>query len=194
MSRRAVLAACVIAVAASCGYRFPGAGPHLPPEARTISIEPFVNRTRERGLEIALQRAIEEEFRRRGPLRVVDGPTGDLVLSGTIRRFSSPPVAFGTGDEAVRYRGTLQVAVRLRERSSGAVLFRARAIQESLDFVGTPGVLVTSSPRFQQGTLQARDLLEMTNVQLIEARRRDALAQLVEAIAREAYVQAMEAF
>lgn len=187
-------AAVVTLALLSCGYRPATGGAHLPAAARTITIEPFVNRTRERGLEIPLQRALEEEFRRRGPLTVVDDRSGDLVLAGTIRRFGSPPVAFGTGDEAVRYRGTLQVSVRLHERATGRVLFRARSLQESLDFVGSPGVLVTTSPRFRQGTLDGRDLVTMTNVQLIEARRRDALAQLVEAVAREVYLQAMEAF
>lgn len=184
----------LLLLALSCGYRPATVGDHLPPAARTISIEPFHNRTRERGLEIPLQRALEEEFRRRGPLAVVDDGSGDLVLAGTIRRFSSPPVAFGTGDEAVRFRGTLQISVRLLERSSGRVLFRVRSLQESLDFVGTPGVLVTTSPRFRQGTLDDRDLVTMTNVQLVEARRRDALTQLVEAVARDVYLQTMEAF
>lgn len=194
MIRRRLVLALAVVLLAGCGYRIGGVGAHVPSTASTITIEPFANRTRERGLEIALQRAIEEEFRRRGALAVVDQPAGDLVLSGTIRRFSSPAVAFGTADEAVRFRGILQVSVRLRDRASGGTLFRALTLQESLDFAGTPGVLITTSPRFQQGTLNARDLVEMTNVQLIEARRREALAQLVDALAHDIYLQAMEGF
>lgn len=191
---RAAMAALLALAVAGCGYRLAGLGDHVPAHASSIAIKPFANRTRERGLDVALQRAIEEEFRRRGPLAVVDDPGGDLVLSGTIRRFSSPAVAFGTGDEAVRYQGILQVSVRLTDRSSGRVLYKSTALQETLDFAATPGVLVPTSPRFQQGTIDARDLVNFTNVQLIEARRREALGQLVDLLARDVYAQAMEGF
>src|SRR5262249_54708631 len=77
-----------------CGYGFAGTGPNVPKTARTISIPLFNNRTREKGLDVQLQRAFEEEFRRRGLLTVVRDSDSDLVLSGTIRRFTTVPVAF----------------------------------------------------------------------------------------------------
>lgn len=196
---RRITALLAVALAAGvlgsgCGYHLTGAaGDIVPPSARTISIEPFRNRTRERGLEVSLQRALEEEFRRRGPLEVVrDG--GDLVLGGTIRRFSSTPVAFGATDEAVQFRGLLQLAMKLTERSTGKILYQNALVQESLDFGAVSGVVVTTSPRFQRGTIDARDLVNFTNVQIGETRRRDALRELLDVVARDVYLQAMEGF
>lgn len=197
MRRIAALLAVALAAGAlgsGCGYHLTGAaGDIVPPSAQTITIALFRNRTRERGLEVSLQRALEEEFRRRGPLEVVrDG--GDLVLSGTIRRFSSTPVAFGATDEAVQFRGLLQLAMKLTERSTGKVLYQNALVQESLDFGAVSGVVVTTSPRFQRGTIDARDLVNFTNVQIGETRRRDALRELLDVMARDVYLQAMEGF
>src|SRR5262245_7056224 len=81
-----------LVILAGCGYRFAGTGPNVPNTARTISIPLFANRTREKGLDVQLQRALEEEFRRRGLLTVVRESDSDLVLSGTVRRFATIPV------------------------------------------------------------------------------------------------------
>src|SRR5205823_2623856 len=82
----------------------------VPESARTIRIALFTNHTRETGLEVRLHRAVEDEFRRQGTLRIVTEDDADLVLSGDIRRFTSVPVAFSATDEAVQYQGIMQVS------------------------------------------------------------------------------------
>lgn len=183
-----------VALFASCGYRLAGTGAELPAGARTVSISLFRNNTREHGLEIALRRAIEEEFRRRGPLDVVGESGGDLVVSGTIRRFQSTPVAFTGTSEAVQFQGIVQISFRLVERATGKVVYENQLLQESLDFGAVSDVVVTSSPRFQRNTIDARDLVQMTNVQIGEARRRETLGELVDLLARDVYLQSMEGF
>lgn len=194
MTGRGVLAAALAVALGGCGYRLAGGGTDLPREARTISIELFTNNTREVGLDVRLRRALEEEFRRRGSLRVVPERGGALVLTGTIRRFAIAPVAFSATDEAVQYQGVIVVSMRLVERGSGRVVRETRSLQASQDFGAVAGVVVTTSPRFQQGTIDARDLANMTNVQLSEARRREAQRELLDTLARDAYLQAVEGF
>ncbi len=177
-----------------CGYHFAGAGVGLPPTARTVSVAVFANHTREHGLEVSLRRAIEEEFRRRGALDVVADPDGDLIVSGTIRRFQTTPVAFISTSEAVQFQGIVQISFRLVERSTKRVIYENKLLQESLDFGAVSDVVVTTSPRFQRGTIDARDLAQMTNVQLGEARRRESLIELVDLLARDVYLQTMEGF
>ena len=191
MRRAALLAVLVLA---ACGYHLTGTGTAVPEGARTIRIEPFTNHTRETGLEVHLHRAVEDEFRRQGTLRVVTEGDADLVLSGSIRRFTSVPVAFSATDEAVQYQGIMQVSLRLTERASGHVLFENKLLQESQDFGAVSGVVITSSPHFQRGTIDARDLPDLTNVQIGEARRREAQRNLIELLARDIYLQAMEGF
>src|SRR4030095_2159378 len=115
------------------------------------------NHTREHGLDVRLQKAIEEEFRRRGILRVED-QNADLLLSGDIRRFASVPVAFSATDEAVQYQGILQVSFRLTERATGKGVSETPLRQATQDFGAVSGVVVTSSPNFQRGTIDSRDL------------------------------------
>jgi hypothetical protein len=74
------------------------------------------------------------------------------------------------------------------------LVYENKLLQESLDYGAVSGVVVTSSPRFQRGTIDARDLGQMTNVQIGEARRRDTLSQLVDLLAHDVYLQSMEGF
>jgi hypothetical protein len=188
------LVAGLLVVVAGCGYHLAGTSADIPAEARSISIRLFDNQTREAGLEVRLQRAVEDEFRRHGTLRVVPYPDGDLVLSGDIRRFATVPVAFSATDEAVQYQGVIQITTRLVERESKRVIHDTAVLQEAQDFGAVSGVVISSSPHFQRGTIDARDLPNLTNVQLVEARRHEALRDLIEALARDVYLQAMEGF
>ncbi len=181
-------------VAAGCGYHLAGEGGTLPDGVRTIAIQPFRNRTREHGLEVQLQRAVEDEFRRRGRLRVVLDPEGDLVLSGEIRSVTSIPVAFSGTDEAVQYQGTMQVSMRVVDRASGQTIYENKTLQETQDFGAVSGVVIQSSPRIQRGTIDARDLANLNNVQLGVSRRHDAIRGLLDATARDLYRQTVEGF
>jgi hypothetical protein len=183
-----------LATATGCGYHFGGASPTVPATAHSVSIAAFGNSTREHGLEIALRSAIEEEFRRRGALKVVPEPQGDLAVSGVIRRYQSTPVAFSGTSEAVQFQAVMQVSFRVVERATGRVVYENKLLQEAQDYGAVSGVVVTSSPRFQRGTIDARDLGQMNNVQLGEARRRESLTELVDVLARDVYLQSMEGF
>src|SRR6185369_7968637 len=86
--------AAIVGCVVGCGYHLAGSGTAVPPGATSMSVAVFGNHSREPGLEVALRRSIEEEFRSRGPLTVKPDPEGDLVVSGTIRQFQTSPVAF----------------------------------------------------------------------------------------------------
>jgi len=192
MTLRPLIAA--LLVAAGCGYGLSHVADYVPAEAHTISIRPFDNRTKEYGLDVRLRQAIEDEFRRRGPLRVVVEADGDLELTGSIRRFATVPVAFSAVDEAIQYQGVMQVSIRLADRSSGRVLYENGNIQASQDFGVVSGVVITSSPHFQRGTINARDLPDLTNVELGDTRRREAQRELLDILAQDIYLQAVEGF
>jgi len=196
MSCRLPLVALALAVTAGalgCGYGFACTVTNVPKTAHTISIPLFANNTREKGIEVQFQRALEEEFRRRGLLKVVPEGDGDVTLSGTIRRFTTTPVAYSATGEAIEYQGFLQVSLKLADRT-GHVLFNNDDLSETLDFGSVSGIVVTASPHFQEGTIDARDLVNMTNVQISEVRRQTNLNELVSQMASDVYLQAVEAF
>jgi len=190
-----VLAAALVALGAvACGYHLAGSGVDVPATAHSVRIETFRNRTQENGLEVSLRRALEDEFRRRGVLRVVSDGDADLVLTGQISRFFSVPVATSSTDEAVQYQGVITISMRLIESATHRVVHETKLLQETQDFGAVSGVVIASSPHFQRGTINANDLPILTNVQIGEARRRDALKDLIDILARDIYLQAMEGF
>jgi len=191
--RRARVLLVALVLASGCGYSLGGSTEVLPEGARTVIIKRFHNHTREHGLDVRLQRAVEDEFRRRGTLEVVD-KDADLELTGDIRRFASIPVAFSATDEAVQYQGILQVSFRLTERATSRVVSDTPLLQATQDFGAVSGVVVTSSPNFQRGTIDSRDLVNFTNVQIGGARRRDALRGLLDILAHDVYQRAVEGF
>lgn len=196
---RAVQAGALVAalalVASACGYGFGGTTLPIPKTAKTISIKLFGNQTNERGLEAPLQQALEAEFRRRGPLKVVPEPQGDLVLYGVIRRLNSAPIGFSAASEAVQFRSTITASVRLRDRATKRVMVSVKSLTETVDFGATGGVVVTTSPHYQRSsTMNARDLVTMTNVQVGEATRRESQKELLDRLSQDVYLRTMEGF
>lgn len=182
-----------VVVATACGYGFRPDPAALPADARTISIALFENETRERGLEVQLRQAIEEEFRRRGALQVVE-TGGDLRLEGRMRRLANIPVAFAGANEAVEFQARLVVAFRLIDARTGHVVRGTRQLLETADFAAVRNVVVGSSPAFQEDTADARDLAHLTNVGLTESNRARARRQLVAQMAVHIYLAAVEGF
>ena len=55
-----------------CGYQLAGQSDLFPKDIRSIYVEPFINRTRDVGIEQELTTALRSEFYRSGELKVVD--------------------------------------------------------------------------------------------------------------------------
>jgi len=183
-----------IAVLGGCGYRLSTPGAQLPAGTDTVSISLFENRTRDRGLEVDLQRALEEEFRRRGGVRVVPPPGGDLLIHGTIRRLGDAPVASRGSDEAVELQQRISVSLRVTERASGTLVLRSPRVAEVTEFGVEPGAIITTSPRFQSEPVDARDIANLSNVPLGEGRRGTAQRELLQRLAADIYTAVMEGF
>lgn len=179
--------------ASACGYHLAGQGA-VPQGAHTIEIHAFGNRTLETGLDVQLHNAVEDEFRRHGLLHVVEEGDADLVLSGTVTVFSAYPVTASGLDEPLQYQVTIRVRFALTERETGKTLYENKGLNQQADFASVSGVVISSSPHFQRGTMNTRDLIDLTNAQLGETRRREATRDLVEALAHDIYVQTMEGF
>src|ERR1700741_3577059 len=73
-----------------CGYQFTGDSTLLPKDIHTVYIEPFVNRSRDVGVDKELATALRGAFYRRGPLQVVDEmEQADAVLTGVVQTSES---------------------------------------------------------------------------------------------------------
>ena len=170
------------ALGSACGYRFAGRTT-VPEGIRSVGFAAFANHTPETGREKELQWAFEREFRTRGGIRVSEAGRG--VVSATLRLLESRPASRDRRSQALEHELVLELDVRLTERGSDKVLWQANGIRVTEYYSAVPQVLVTTSPEFLQGRLDAGDIAGFTDVQFSETQRRLARERLFAAAARE---------
>lgn len=170
------------ALGSACGYRFAGRTT-LPEGIRNVGFSAFANHTPETGREKELQWAFEREFRTRGGICVSEAGRG--IVSATLRRLESRPASRDRRSQALEHELVLELDVRLTERGSDRVLWQANGIRVTEYYSAVPQVLVTTSPEFLQGRVDAGDIAGFTDVQFSETQRRLARERLFAAAARE---------
>jgi hypothetical protein len=84
--------------------------------------------------------------------------------------------------------------VILTHRETGQTLWQANNLRVTSDYSAVPQVVVTTSPEFQQGTLNPEDLQGLTDIQFSETQKRTAIERLFTAAAREVYFRLSENF
>lgn len=203
---RGVVSAIAVAFAsAGCGYHFHGTQPTLPSDIRTIAVGSIENKSLERGLEKRLAFAFEREvFVRRHYSLAASRGGADALLSGTIREVTRRPVGFDADDQAVQYEVRMRVDFTLTRQSDGKTLWRVRDLREFDEYTSNPDVIVTSSPEFQRGQLDIKNLrrqddtipddTQISTIQLAEYERRQAMDRLLQRAVRDVYDRMIEGF
>ena len=198
LSRFAVwlFAMMTVAPLGGCGYQFVGESSLLPKEARTIYVEPFVNRSRDVGLDKELTTALRGEFYRRSQLKIVDSAEqADVILSGVIRSFADSTVAsVNRDDEVLQYESLLIMDVTLRRREPNEILWRGQGVRLNQVYAGSRAAVVTTSSAFRTGTFNSTDVSQLTDIQLTELDRRAIRDRLMEQFARELHQRVTEMF
>ena len=198
LSRFAVwlFAMMTVAPLGGCGYQFVGESSLLPKEARTIYVEPFVNRSRDVGLDKELTTALRGEFYRRGQLKIVDSAEqADVILSGVIRSFADSTVAsVNRDDEVLQYESLLIMDVTLRRREPNEILWRGQGVRLNQVYAGSRAAVVTTSTAFSTGTFNSTHESQLTDIQQTEVDRRATRDRLMEQFARELHQRVTEMF
>ena len=190
-----ILSILLLASLLGCGYRFVGDSSLLPKDARTLYVEPFVNRSRDIGMEKELTTALRSEFYRRGPIQVVDqSEQADVIVSGVVRSLESNVASVNRQDEVLQYESVLILDVTLRRREPNEILWRGQGVRLSDVFGGSRAAVVTTSSDFRTGTLNATDIRRMTDPQLTEVERSNLRSELMDRFAKELHQRIMEMF
>ena len=180
---------------AGCGYQFLGDSSLLPKDAKTIYVEPFVNRGREVGIEKELTSALRGEFYRRGQLKIVDRlEQADVIVSGVVRSLDNTVASVNREDEVLQYESVLNLDVTLRRREPDEILWRGQGIRLSDVYGGSRAAVVTTSSQFRASTLNSSDVRRMTDVQLTEFERKEMRDRLMERFAKELHQRIIEMF
>ena len=178
-----------------CGYQWVGQSSLLPKDAQTVYVEPFINRSRDIGLEKQLTSALRGEFYRRGQLRVVDASEqADIILSGVVRSLETSVASVNRNDEVLQYISVLSLDATLRRREPNEILWRGQALRLAELQAGSRAAVVTTSSEFRTNTLNTNDVRNMTDIQLTESDRRDVRDRLMERFAKELHQRIIEMF
>ena len=117
----------------ACGYRFSGGGA-LPGGVSTIGIEILKNRTAETGLETRMTDDLLFEFTRAASVKVVSVESAEAVLSGTIQRLITTPIAYTGTTTTTQQRAVLTVDLVLTATVDGTVLWSQKGITDEEAF------------------------------------------------------------
>jgi len=195
LNLRLLLAGIALIPLGGCGYQWVGQSSLLPKDAQTVYVEPFINRSRDIGLEKQLTSALRGEFYRRGQLRVVDASEqADIILSGVVRSLETSVASVNRNDEVLQYISVLSLDATLRRREPNEILWRGQALRLAELQAGSRAAVVTTSSEFRTNTLNTNDVRNMTDIQLSESDRRVVREKLMERFAKELHQRLMEMF
>ena len=178
-----------------CGYQLSGDSTFLPKDIRTIYIEPFINRSRDVGVDKEISTALRGEFYRRGPLRVVDEmEQADAILTGLVASLESHAASVNRFAEVLQYESVLVVDVTLRRRQPDEIIWQSLGLRLSQFYNSERGAVVSTSSAFQTGTINSSAVRQLTDIQLTEGENRQTRTQLMEKFAVQLRQSLMEMF
>jgi len=178
-----------------CGYQLSGDSTFLPKDIRTIYIEPFINRSRDVGVDKEISTALRGEFYRRGPLRVVDEmEQADAILTGLVASLESHAASVNRFAEVLQYESVLVVDITLRRRQPDEMIWQSLGLRLSRFYNSERGAVVSTSSAFQTGTINSSAVRQLTDIQLTEGENRQTRTQLIEQFAVQLRQRLMEMF
>jgi hypothetical protein len=116
--RHLILLSIFVGSMAGCGYTLVGATAHTSQRRIALAVTPFLNHTREPGLESHMTAALRQAIMHSQTFALTPATTASQRIEGTIRRFRTYPLSFDENDNALQYRLEAVVAVRLIDKAA----------------------------------------------------------------------------
>lgn len=178
-----------------CGYEFEADGPALPASAQTIYVAQFSNMSRTSGIAEPFMRYVKDEIANHDRLTLVDSPGGaDLILTGTINNVQTQPGSLNSVDEPTDAVQQLSISAQLTDGHTGKVMWSENGISSTQRFSEVASALLPSSPFFLQQNFRARDIGQLTDIQVAQTQQSIASHQVMTNVAHELYVLMSEGF
>jgi len=116
----AVIVASILLILSCCGYSTRSL---MPDYIQRIHIDLFVNRTLKAGLDELATNSVIEAFRSGSNLRIVDESSADLVLEGSVSRYSKSPHTYTSDQTILEYKITIRYSVRCVDKARNEVFW-----------------------------------------------------------------------
>ncbi|TDJ50363.1 MAG: hypothetical protein E2O44_04125 [Nitrospina sp.] len=144
----------------ACGYQVTGLkSTHLPEHIHSLAIPVFENTSTEPVLQRSLTEALRRAFIHDGRLQLAGEKRADLVMKGTLTRYSIRAVAFNANDIATEYWVYLNVTVKVTERVAGTVHLDQK-LRTRWDYRASSSVISSEASRQEALSQAYRDLSE----------------------------------
>jgi outer membrane lipopolysaccharide assembly protein LptE/RlpB len=160
----------VIMLLSGCGYHTPGSSTAwVGGDARSVSIQLFVNQTGQPYLDNYMTEALVSELSRSRFLTITENPElAELLLVGEVKHFNSYAISYGSNDRITDYRASMTIAARLVRRGSSEVLWQ-EDLQRSEDYLATLDKNLQESGERLAAIQVAQRLAEDINAHLINS-------------------------
>lgn len=146
---------------AGCGYRFLPSGQNIDPQVRTVFIESFANKTSEANVEDQFRTCFSDLFARTDRFRLAaDKAFAHAILSGSIESIGTTHLAIGKDSRALEERITMTLDITLIRQDGQQVLWSARNIAGTAEYLIDPNIEVTNNNRKAALSRLIRDLSE----------------------------------
>jgi hypothetical protein len=187
--------AVLIAAISGCGYHFGAEGSGLPPQAKTIYVEKFSNRSRYTGVNDQFMLCMKDEIARHKRLQLVDDPSqADLVLNGELRYITTLAVATNAVSEPIEYTQTFYADAQLTDRHTRQVVWKSTGLAANDSYATVASAVVTTSPEFLQQNLRSQDIANLPDIQLAKTQSDFTQQQNLQNLAQSVYVSMSEGF
>lgn len=187
--------AALITALAGCGYHFGAEGSGLPPQAKTIYVEKFTNRSRYTGLDDQFDRYLKDEIAQHKRLQLVDDPRqADLVLNGEFFYHTMLAVATNAVSEPIDYTQTLSANAQLTDQHTKQVIWKSTGLSATDTYATVANSVVTTSPEFLQQNLRSQDIANLPDMQLAKTQSDFSQGQMLQSLAQNVYVSMSEGF
>ncbi len=182
-------------MAAGCGYHFAAEGSGLPPQAKTIYVERFGNRTRMTGINDVFMRYLEDEISIHKRLQIVDSESqADLMLSGDILFADQLPIAFNAASEPTLYTESISADATLVDEHTHKVVWSTRGVSGSQNYPVVAGGAITTSPYFLQQNMRSQDIARLTDIQVAQTQQATSTTQMMQFLAQNLYTSMSDGF
>ena len=122
----------LVVLAGGCGYSL---RPSLPGNIKTVHIPTLQNRTQEPGIEDFITQALTSALVTSGVARIAkDAEQADAILDCAIIEYTLTSLAFDRTANVTQYRLQISLALTLKDRRSGDVVWKQDKIGERADF------------------------------------------------------------
>ena len=153
-----------------CGYHFSPGGEYIDKEIRTVFVDNFPNRTSEANVEITFRTAFIDQFVTGGRFKIVDSrEKADALFKGSIDKLIVSPISYQASNLAAEERVTVTMDLLFEEKGTQKIIWTYKNYSGYRDY-------------------------RVTDVNLKETNRKDALTRLSVDTAERAYRLMMSGF